>query len=1461
MSIVNKLILNGDYENNPHKTLVNALNVVYDKSFTFLVNENGYSKLHTFDHQICGVIPTPLWDIVFTTNNTTICRIYKVNNTTKTLLLQGKFNFKTANSITGVYDYNNNGNLIISWTDGINPIGLLNIDNFITYDNTPILPDNYVDTIYLFPNVNIPTYNLDTVRSGGNIKRAAYYFVINYYINDYDLSNWLTPSQPVYIFDISSEVEQNYFAYEKEGWHWGNNNEEKVSNKSFDSYQTTDSETSNKSIILNLENLDTRYSKVKIAVIQKTDTSSTAFDIGDYPINNGNIKVTYDGFNYGELSISEVTIPYLSYKSAETITKLNGRLLIANLKSNNILDYQKYANNIKVTYDVETLVPNEAMETRGIYNYYDTENKCFYLKSVMPDEVYALYIGLIGKDGSSKGNFHIPGRHSRAISNVNNTVMPIGTREDSLLDSVLLRGVFPSKYYDIDNSVKIFHLFDTADNRSTSTPASCNFNINTLDISSIPGNKGECNITLNLDTEIETFLTITFDKTAFEINSYDTIHTRGTSILTIVDNINNSSLEYIAEYVNDTTLKLLAPLSYGSNSNLIITTVTSPDLLGDSIINDFHDTLLATDTIGVDTGSIINVYIIGTLIGTYIIKPNDTKELIHQALVTSINNYGLYTSSYLLNKVYIYPDILLGPNVINNNDYKLNITNNSSVTFTKSEYFTGGSYNNYHGYLGYWENKDEVYPDTDSFDIYDVDVDGEGQVITTGDDVINGIATLRNKNVRHHKIPSYNYIYNNTDIVNKIITLKIYDIKFPNDILDEIQGFYIMYAARDTSNMTIIGTCPLITDTFYEALYYSHSKYIRFNDFGLVNLKTQLGKCYIKTIYRETPITNSESEYTKQFSKIDTLYNEIHTVKSAKYVPYDNSATTPDNTGKEESLILELDYTYNNTDINIKTIANLCIYNPNPFNSFYKQQLCIAGNINIINEEVNTYTVSKLKGFDTYLNSQLIRLYRGNQKLIYGTDTIDRNHGDDGDGTTVFNEFIYPSYSIINVLAKISTATITEIESTKQSGFWLFTNDDNLVYYSTFSIDPTKPDVVIYPLFYSAVNNIKYFEPYNPNNIFVDNHPNRIHRSAVQSKESLTSNWRYLSILEYYETIKDKGEILNIQGASDLLLIHCKYSLLVATLKDRLELKSSDVYLGQADIFDREPKELKPSDNAYCGIQSKLSAKLTDTGYIFYNPYTKNIYIYSNEGFIIINNSTNNEYINTIFNSSEAVKSFYNNHVLFGEDTEYKRLFIVNKDTIDVNLSFDYSHQDKGFISKHTPVPVLYFNSIRGNFAVDSTGLNIYKTNIGTKGLYFDAVKQQSYVDVLLNNKEGIKQLQGLSFITSNDNSNALNKLVVYTKNQCTKEYTIADFSTIFDFDKARYNKGRWYYNLIRDYSTDTIVQDIIKDFELDLSVIDLDKQWFELSMLEDNYFIVRLISNNNTDIVFKDVEYDFIKL
>lgn len=122
--------------------------------------------------------------------------------------------------------------------------------------------------------------------------------------------------------------------------------------------------------------------------------------------------------------------------------------------------------------------------------------------------------------------------------------------------------------------------------------------------------------------------------------------------------------------------------------------------------------------------------------------------------------------------------------------------------------------------MGFWENQNELYPNTDDFDVWETD--SVGTPIQVG--------TLRGKNVRHHKMPSnhntiYSHIIPNVDYSTpnvtvsgnsiifeesvRILGVQLSNIRIPKFILQQIQGYKVYYAKRTQANKTIIGQSGL----------------------------------------------------------------------------------------------------------------------------------------------------------------------------------------------------------------------------------------------------------------------------------------------------------------------------------------------------------------------------------------------------------------------------------------------------------------------------------------------------------------------------------------------------------------------------------------------------------------------------------------------------------------------------
>jgi len=350
--------------------------------------------------------------------------------------------FNINNPIEGTYKFSAEGDLLIYWTDDLNPPRALNVSRQLRTNNpkriynkdpqnTP--NDTYVDRLNLFPhsgpvpyldpNKEIDNVTYPSISAGGGLVSGAYQLALAYADIDGVATNYLTVSNPVYIVCANEGVRpiERY-----DGCPPGS--------------QT------GKSVTWIADKLNTDYEYLRPVVIQTVDNVEKAFKLKDLAIEeSGTLQVTFTGLEgFESSSVEEVIIDAVAYEKAKTLTQLDGILYLGNLEGTQDVGFQPYANNIKLEAQTKTirgfdpfeisvdnltngyksttpfqdLISQGAMSTDTISgpNYYNLENGYRSTrwnvnhKGYMRDEVYAFYIAFIMKDGSLSYAYHIPGR-------------------------------------------------------------------------------------------------------------------------------------------------------------------------------------------------------------------------------------------------------------------------------------------------------------------------------------------------------------------------------------------------------------------------------------------------------------------------------------------------------------------------------------------------------------------------------------------------------------------------------------------------------------------------------------------------------------------------------------------------------------------------------------------------------------------------------------------------------------------------------------------------------------------------------------------------------------------------------------------------------------------------------------------------------------------------------------------
>jgi len=346
-------------------------------------------------------------------------------------------NFKEDNPIEGTFRIDSKEDIVVYWTDDLNPPRAFNVSRQLRELDTTgqtkwlygIDPkkthSKHINLLNLFPSSGpIPTINsrfqdpsLTTIGQGGGLLTGVYYLALAYVDEDFVSTNYLTVSNPVSIVPAFTHTRPTT---KKDGAMPGT--------------QTS------KSITWNVQNINTDYKYLKAAIIRKKGDASEVFKLtdkvitGDMTLFTNNMQITFAGTEgFEPLKMEDVMVDTVGYDTAKTITQMDNVLYLGNLTGSPDLGYQKYANNIKLNahktliegFDTVILsmdnlysgFANSQVDSMGSssttiddsLSYRDID-KSTYHRGYRRGEVYAFYIAFILNDGSMSYAYHIPGR-------------------------------------------------------------------------------------------------------------------------------------------------------------------------------------------------------------------------------------------------------------------------------------------------------------------------------------------------------------------------------------------------------------------------------------------------------------------------------------------------------------------------------------------------------------------------------------------------------------------------------------------------------------------------------------------------------------------------------------------------------------------------------------------------------------------------------------------------------------------------------------------------------------------------------------------------------------------------------------------------------------------------------------------------------------------------------------------
>jgi len=645
---------------------------------------------------------------------------------------------------------------------------------------------------------------------------------------------------------------------------------------------------------------------------------------------------------------------------------------------------------------------------------------------------------------------------------------------------------------------------------------------------------------------------------------------------------------------------------------------------------------------------------------------------------------------------------------------------------------------------------------------------------------------LKGKRISFHKFPSATEINENGNdweqVKLKLLGLKVSNVIIPEELKDICGGWRIAYAERTSDNMTRLGSL---------------------HHFGIVNRRYSFALQY----------TNVPTSFIKGFKRICSYPAINNPTGLEKFNTYSRFNINPSNLIPLDNVLLYKSGIDNLREDHIQAnwVLGRGMYDVVTINDgkdlytdLFNQTLVIT---NISGKTSDT--ISEGYGGDVFLSRNFTRIHDGDpeedsaaySRVLVHIDESIYNLENRHEGKEEFQK-LYPSSMALE---------INEMPRNKGS----YINDE-------FGSS--------YDMTYSKVNNIE--SPMIDDRELEDIYKNRIALSDINSSESLRLGWKTFRPDNYYDVGIDRGEIVKTVSANKVLYIQCKYGLYVARIKDVLQLADGDqAWLGTGDLFDRPPDEILYDGESSIGCDDYDSAKFSRLGYIICDRYSNSIYLISDEVKDLTRQNAKVWFTN-LFDGLESDS-------IIIEYDNYRNRFLISilgEYTLSYNVMID------GFVSFHEyPIKDIARNTMGTYILTD-------KDVFEFKKIPTDLV---SIIDINFTAEPTIQKLfQSVIWETEYsingkvDWSKTIDKIMVYNNTQCTGLLDVNNPKAWYDTETGTYKSDRWFYNKLHDAVLDD-KKPFLTDFEPNVNVNKLLKNWFEMSQIISKFTTIRLQSNN----------------
>ena len=780
--------------------------------------------------------------------------------------------------------------------------------------------------------------------------------------------------------------------------------------------------------------------------------------------------------------------------------------------------------------------------------------------------------------------------------------------------------------------------------------------------------------------------------------------------------------------------------------------------------------------------------------------------------------------------------------------------------------------NQQHNGFGYWHNE-ETYPDTPEFDNIN------------SDSRVDGV-----RNIRYHKMPSVSLTQNILEV--RLINIEEIMLSLPSSIREGIQGYRVSYIKRNGGNSLVLGNYnlhqsldrPDIDVSGYSAMSREDDG---FGGYTYENERIDKGFLMGVELVKSAPslfIGYLKMNYTMHRigtkNPINTNTNIFSEIEEAlQYKP-------------ENNIDAETTYSIPQHTVNFK-VGNRALETPDLLTS-------------TVNGKINT---------TAFVSLDTENLYKGfkSSDLIVGSYSNELDNPGEYFGgdvhTNVYNliacpqllkeadanDFLFEFIEFNNTYSPFDKYYLGSQPRLKNTGAFATG--------ISFDIDSTLEDLLSFDFslnikgkLSTKTNSINTIVTYDTTATYISTFPYRVQKGLKAGNESLdTSTLRTFLPNDYYEMPKDKGGIIALRGGDRKLYIQHKYSLFVATIKDKLVTQNVEAYLGKGDLFDREPTEILGDDKGTIGSTSKFACIIIKGSYITVNQVTGQIFVIGqgvqeisakgNKNWFWDNWDIGLDYYSIDSNGDkDRIDNPYASvgH-LVGFDKQYNRLLFIKKMYIYIgvgeNVDYDgefysvggiklefsdesnfknisktlsYSLDGEGsWAFEHDYFPSIIYNTHKDLVSIQNklTGDNrasVYTHNDpDTNGLYYGN-KFDSYIDLIFNRNLDITKLYStISWYSTSikngvvDRNKTITHIVIYNETQCSGKIELVNIKNYED---------EWSFNDFRDLLESNILPVLDDNGDIIESNINKDKLWFDKSNFISKFITVRLITDNVAD-------------